>query len=435
MRKFIAALAALVALTQPALAQQKPLVIVNGQTRQIPSATTLVDGDGKAYVRKETTAVNLYVDAVAGVDSATCGTGTGAAACQSIPQVTKNLCVNYNHSVLPTIHGVAGQTYTQGLAFTGGLLSTATPFCSGIANVAFDGHGSTISTTNDWAVKVYYAPIAVELHNVTLQASGTVGAPILVRGTGFIGIKEGVTLGSAAPGFPLIWAYGGAQVVTCPTSLCPSNTALNITGGGLAAFLAQNGGGIQIEGLAVNITGTPTYSLAFAAALDNGTIDFVSAPITGAANGPQFNAKLGGVINTTGQTGGYATCSNDYLPGSTCGRMENTGIISHPGTPSIASGSCGTGCIVQRGEFGFTIVFGTGLGFVSGTEYGPVRIRFATQTDYNWCGVTPADPSIAPSRLLIGAPAGSANGYFDLWWKGNGSDPNGKAIYATCRAN
>ncbi|KKW93968.1 hypothetical protein [Sphingobium chungbukense] len=413
----------------------RPLVTSSGLTQRISSADTLVDGSGRPYVAKALTAVNLYVDAVAGVDSNTCGTGTGALACKTIPQVTRNLCVNYSHSVLPTIHGVAGQTYTEGLSFTGGLLSTATPFCSGIANISFDGHGSTISTTNDWAVKVYYAPIAVELHNVTLQASGTVGAPILVRGTGFIGIKEGVTLGSAAPGFPLVWAYGGAQVVTCPVSLCPANTTLTITGSGLAAFLAQNGGGIQVEGLNVVNVGTPAFTLGYAAAAQNGTIDFVAAPISGATTGPTFNAVRNGVINTLGQTGGYSACPNNYLPGTTCGRMESGGMMAYPGTPTIASGSCGTGCFIQNSEHGFTIVYGTGLGSTSGTTYGPVRIRFATQTDYRACSLQPSDPAIGTPWMLLGAPAGSVNGFFDIYWKGNGSDPANKAIYVSCRSN
>ncbi|KKW92698.1 hypothetical protein [Sphingobium chungbukense] len=378
--------------------------------------------------------VNIYVDAVAGTDSATCGTGTGAAACRTIPQASRNLCVNYNHTAVPTIHGVAGQVYTQGLAFTGGLLSTALPQCSGITNISFDGHGSTISTTNDWAVKLYYTPIAVELHNVTLQASGTVGGPILVRGAGFIGIKEGVTLGAAAPGFPLIWAYGGAQVVTCPTSLCPANTVINITGGGLAAFLAQESGGIQIEGTSLNITGSPTFTLAFAAATDAGTIAFISTPITGAVTGDQFSIANNAFLYTGGQTGGYSACALTYLPGTTCGQVYAEGAVSQPGTPTPTSG-CGTGCTVQGQERAFVVIYGTGLGFVNGTTYGPARITFRTRTDYRACYVQPSDPAIGTPWVLIAPPTGSANGYMDIYWKGNGFDPNTKALYISCNVN
>lgn len=383
---------------------------------------------------RQTSAVDLYVDAVNGTDSITCGTGTGTSACKTLPQVARNLCVNYSYSAVPTIHGVAGQTYSLGLAFKSGFSgANSTPLCDGIPTVIFDGHGSTINSTDGGAIILYYVPMTLYVKNVALQITGANGSPLLVRGAGVAILAEGVTLGQAATSWPQAWAYGGGQIATCPVSICPSS-GVTLTGGGTHAFLSGENGAIQVEGTTLALSGTPAYTVGFAGAFDGGITSFVSTTITGAATGDQFVASMGGVVNINAQTGGYSICTNTYLPGNKCGQMFGGGLISQMGTPAPTSG-CGTGCLVQGAENAFTAIYGTGLGSTNGTTYGPARITFSTRTNYNACAIQPSDPAIGTPWISMVPPAGSANGGIDIFWKGSGASPSGKALYISCAVN
>lgn len=469
-RRILSALLA-VTLASAAFAQDLPTVNIGGVSQRLPPGHTLgtrpsttgsaainipagdvptSPSDGDCWVTstgtfcrnggvtrgpvsiKEPAAVNIYVDSVAGVNSPTCGTGTGALACQTLPQAARNLCVNYNHTAVPVIHGVAGQTYTAGLQFTGGFAGAASkPICDGIPTVIFDGHGSSIASADSGAIMLYYVPMTLYIKNVSISVTSVNGSPILVRGAGVVIIAEGVTIGQAASGWAQAWAYGGGQIATCPVSVCPANTVVNMTGtGGTSAFLATEAGGIQVEGTSLNISGSPAYTNGFANATGQGIIAFAATTISGAATGDQFIATLGGVVNTNAQTGGYSACQNTYLPGDKCGQVFAGGVISQPGAPTVTSG-CGTGCIVQGSERAFRVVYGTGLGSTSGTTYGPARITFATRTNYSACAVQPSDPAIGTPWVLVAAPT-TAPGYIDVYWRGNGTDPATRTIYVTC---
>lgn len=84
---------------------------------------------------------------------------------------------------------------------------------------------------------------------------------------------------------------------------------------GIAGYgwLAQYGGRITQAPVAVEIVGGPTFSGAFAAAVDGGGISVnPGASFTGSATGKRYSAERGGSINTNGAGAGY-------FPGSISG--------------------------------------------------------------------------------------------------------------------
>jgi hypothetical protein len=79
------------------------------------------------------------------------------------------------------------------------------------------------------------------------------------------------------------------------------------------------GGHIVVGAVALTLTGTPAYSVGFAATVGGGGLIQCSAvSFSGSATGPKYNSSLNGVINTNGQ-------GTSYFPGSTAGSTPTGG--------------------------------------------------------------------------------------------------------------
>ena len=373
--------------------------------------------------------VVLNVDNISGTDTATCGATTGAGACASWQQAYNNIANYPLMSGIATIKGTAGQTYTSGININGGATDAPNPLPSGIGGVILDGKGSTISFSGI-AIYCRYAPMGVITRNLTLISSASSG--IVSRGSCMVSIEQGMTFGGGASNYPEILAFGGGQVATCPLSTCPLNTVTYITGGAQCFAQALNGGQIQIEGANLSISGTPTFTSAFACASDLGAVSFAGTTIVGTnIVGDQFFAQKGGVIDIGGQNGGYAVCSDTYLPGSLCGQLYSGARISEPGYATVTG--CGTGAIVQQFEWVSTVIMGAGLAHVNGTKYNSCLLTMATRTNYLSCSANPSDGTIFQFiSLQPSGPTGSANQTWRIVWTSNGTDPSGSAISLNC---
>ena len=383
--------------------------------------------------------VILHVDNVLGADSATCGATTGSGACATPQRALNNLCANYYPlNTVPTIQFTAGQTYTTALLFSGGATVTgAEPQCIGIGNILIDGQGSTMTSTGN-TLYCRYAAMGVGIRNLTISSSGA--GPIAFRGGGcMLSIETGVTIGSAANGYPQILAYGGGQVATCPTTeaRCTGNV-VNISGGGGCFAQATNGGQIQIEGATVNLIGTPAYSIAFSCAVESGsTVSFFQSAITGTnATGDQFYGAKLGYTDTNAQgslafPGNYTTCTNTYLPGSTCGQNYFGARFSDPGLPTISG--CGSGAIIQNYEPYSTVILGSGLATTNLTLVSSCRVTMATRTNYTGCIVgTQNGANYTGINANFVGPTSSANGYVVINFYANGSASTGSAFTLSC---
>ena len=373
--------------------------------------------------------VVLNVDNISGTDTATCGATTGAGACASWQQAYNNIANYPLMSGIATIKGTAGQTYTSGININGGATDAPNPLPSGIGGVILDGKGSTISFSGI-AIYCRYAPMGVITRNLTLISSASSG--IVSRGSCMVSIEQGMTFGGGASNYPEILAFGGGQVATCPLSTCPLNTVTYITGGAQCFAQALNGGQIQIEGTNLSISGTPTFTSAFACASDLGAVSFAGTTIVGTnIVGDQFFAQKGGVIDIGGQNGGYAVCSDTYLPGSLCGQLYSGARISEPGYATVTG--CGTGAIVQQFEWVSTVIMGAGLAHVNGTKYNSCLLTMATRTNYLSCSANPSDGTIFQFiSLQPSGPTGSANQTWRIVWTSNGTDPSGSSVSLNC---
>ena len=373
--------------------------------------------------------VVLHVDNVSGTDSNTCGATTGSGACASVQQAYLNLCENYYPlNNVPTIQLTAGQTYSSGLAIAGGASDNAPPMCVGISQLILDGQVSTISMSG---IPVYlrYAPMGVSLRRLTLISSAS--SDVVVRGAGMVNLEDGIILGGSASNYPELLAYGAGQIATCPTSTCSLNTVLTISGGGESFAQEISGGSIQIEGVPVVITGTPTFTQGFVNVTQNGSVSFFQASISGAIVGDQFFGSKLGLVDINGQTGSYSTCSDTYLPGSICGQLYSGARISEAGYATVSG--CGTGATVQNMEPYFNILLGSGLASTNGTAVTSCRVTMATRSNYTSCIAIPANggaETVLTNSFV--SPTSSANGYVNLQWIANGYSPTGNGIYISC---
>lgn len=98
------------------------------------------------------------------------------------------------------------------------------------------------------------------------------------------------------------------------------NRNYTITNGGVSLYAhvtAYDGGQIRTQSCAVTLSGTPSFTGAFALADRGGTILSNSNTYTGGATGPRYNAfRSGGVLTFGGET---------YLPG------DSAGVVTSPG--------------------------------------------------------------------------------------------------------
>lgn len=192
---------------------------------------------------------------------------------------------------------LADGTYTDNLAVT-------RPFTNGI--VVMNGDSSTPSNVLVTGSTVVQYSARLDLQNFKIQpASGNAISAIL---DGVINLGVGIIFGSAT---------GASQCYASDNGKIFFNAAYTISGGAAAHFYSVYGGDITTNGVAVTVSGTPTFSGQFAYCQDS-NINFASSTFTGSATGQRFNVTSNGVI----WDGGAGVSA---LPGNAAGTWSTGG--------------------------------------------------------------------------------------------------------------
>lgn len=398
--------------------------------------------------------VTVYVDFVNGTDAVGKGTSFGVNAFKTIQYAFTRLCSDYDHQgKVPTIQ-CAGPTAAGGSVgiqvHTSGLIVTDidTPLTQnysvpvGVQQVNLDLGGSTIQpATGGRCISIRGPRLYVLLSNCRLDGSVSAGDSIYVYGGGAeVGLGGGISWLGTNSSYSMMQASRGGRIHTRP------NTTGYVVSGG-AGYWAQSiiGGCIEIEGVQIQISGTPTFTQCFIQA-DKGIVSLFGSAFTGTnIVGKQYiSQKEPGFIDINAQTGGQVVVingsnvtSNDYtaspfssglatgfIPGTIAGTMGFLGgRVSDPGTPTITSGG-GTSPLIQGTEPGFLIVLGSG---------NPTTVTVQLATTSNWlvANATPRNfGQLTNFTRAWTAPSGSTPGTLVLTW-GAGST-SGAVIDVQC---
>jgi hypothetical protein len=201
---------------------------------------------------------------------------------------------------------VGSGTYTGAVIVNG-------PFV-GLGTVSLVGDTTTptnvvISTTStDCITSQNNCVLSVGGFKLTTTTSGSC---LTASANGTIYITGAMNFGSTPTNSPQISASNGGKVF---------NFAANITisGGSFAHAYAQQLGGIVYAGITVTVSGTPTFSYAFAAANNVGFFRSASVTYAGSAIGPRYNASANSVVQTDG-------AGASALPGNAAGSTSSGG--------------------------------------------------------------------------------------------------------------
>ncbi|MFO0906762.1 MAG: hypothetical protein U0835_00070 [Isosphaeraceae bacterium] len=269
------------------------------------TALSNLGGVPLAAVRTKLTAnATFYVNGSTGND--TTGTGASGAPWRTIQKAINAVAANLDLCGFTVTIQVADGTYTAG-AFAGA------PFVGG-GTVLLQGNTSTpancvISTTNVEAIS--------GAGNTVLQVAGfkvqttTGGAGVKASSGAKISIVGPMDFGACAS-YQLFATDTGSAIMI--------GSGYTISGGALAHKASSVGGEIAytIGSPSITLTGTPAFSVAFAAASVLSVMNVAGATFTGSATGPRYLASSNSVISTNG--GGA-----NYFPGNSAGSNPTGG--------------------------------------------------------------------------------------------------------------
>ena len=287
------------------MATRKPLVLVAGRPEELAA------GDRLYKVRELLTAARTYYVRTDGNDSNNGLANTAGGAFLTIQKAIDTVATLDNGGFDVTIQVGAGTYVANNIlkSFVG----------SGIVNITGAGDTTVI------------AP------NVTGPCFGD-----SIGSGGWLGIYD-ITSMKLAPtaascwGIGSIWGAGGlayfgninfafagasGQHLAVGRGGFVGNKDRNytITNGGASIYAhvtAADGGQIRAQSCTVTLSGTPSFTTAFALADRGGTILTNSNTYSGSATGPRYNAfRAGGVLTFGGET---------YLPGN------SAGVVTSPG--------------------------------------------------------------------------------------------------------
>lgn len=152
--------------------------------------------------------------------------------------------------------------------------------------------------------------------------------PITIRGFALSNAAPfgcGVRLDSASRAVLSNMAFGqcvNANVRSgAPGAYVSIDGGYTVTGGAAASLLALEQGAICQNGGTVTVTGTPAFSQGWAVGTLGGLSFVNNVTFSGAATGPRYAVSTGGIVNTNG-------AGPNYLPGSTAGTNDGTGVYA-----------------------------------------------------------------------------------------------------------
>lgn len=257
---------------------------------------------------KLTAPLNLYVSAT-GSDTLNTGLAIGSPFL-TIQHAYNVAAAKYDLQGFQAIINVADGAYTAGISAQGALVnpSQTSPWVEvqgnpgTPGNVTVTANGANCFTATQGAF--------IELNGIALSVTGSSQAACIsaVQG-GTIAFKN-LSFGAINSASAHITAQSGG------TAIVSGN--YNITAGGGLGHYAASGGGIQANSFVVTLTGTPVFSVGFAAATHGGGIYAPAMTYTGAATGPRYSTVQNAWIDTNG--GGP-----NYFPGSSAGSSATGG--------------------------------------------------------------------------------------------------------------
>jgi len=208
-------------------------------------------------------------------------------------------------------YDLAGYTATIQLAdgtYTAGLNATVAPV------------GGSITINGDAVTPSNVVISTTSANALTFNASGTTTIQNMELTTATSGICLYAVNGSTVNvGAGLIFgACAGEHVLASGNANINLNNNYSVTGSATRHWHAVNSGIITADGITLTLTGTPSFSTAFAQAERIGYIESTGDSFSGSATGSRYSANSNGVINSGG---GGAT----YLPGSTSGTTATGG--------------------------------------------------------------------------------------------------------------
>lgn len=157
----------------------------------------------------------------------------------------------------------------------------------------------------------------VSVSGVTLSASGgsgdyqSGGFGVLAETSSSITLGSGIAFASCSTAH--IYSLTGASV-----GLAGAGQSYSITGSAGAHILANSGGSASIADAIITLSGSPSFSNAFASSGSGATVSVWGCTFSGGATGMRFAASLNGTINSEG-------AGANYLPGSTAGATASGG--------------------------------------------------------------------------------------------------------------
>jgi hypothetical protein len=253
--------------------------------------------------------LTLHSDFINGADTATCGTGTGNAACKTVQQAFTLLVRNYDTEGQPVTisfnnNDTTGLNITQ--SWLGGSPVTIQGPGGSPPSIGFNTTGTAITVN---------APLPANLNLVGFKITSVNDGAIKIFSAGVVNVGENMNFGAVNSGVPHLQASGAGAGIQCNGVFGAGG--YTVSGGGFAHFQAVTGGVITC-GNPITVTGTPAFS-EFASTAFNGTLLYTST-ITGAATGLRYHAQGNGVIFT-----GAGACGPTYFPGSNPGVLGTGG--------------------------------------------------------------------------------------------------------------
>ncbi len=270
----------------------------------LTAITSLVRSGYQGATRVRLTAnTNFYVNASTGNDSNNGLTsGTAWATLQNAYDVVRK---NYDLSGFVATINVASGTYAA-LNAQGPCVGTTAP-----ASVIFSGSGATVSTSTGSACFSAQTGAQYSVSGFTVVCSTNGGSGIAAVGGGSI-LSLGASMVFGACSGSHMLASGGGQIL--------GTANYSITGSAGAHMNAANGGAVSVgSSLSVTLTGTPTFSTAFALATGLSQINSGGNTYTGSANGTRYNVASNAMVNT-------ASGGSSYFPGGAAGITGTGGI-------------------------------------------------------------------------------------------------------------
>jgi hypothetical protein len=286
-------------------------VVFDGNYKMLSTPTPLsfvVPGTPKPLLAPRT----YFVDGSAGSDSND-GLAAGAGhAFATLPKVM-SVILSLNMNGFAVTVNVANGTYGPVIC----------PALNGAGTVSFIGNTTTpanvtVAATTGEAIYVQGTGYSFSGMTPTSAANGSaphLGCGIRVGGASTCSISN---MGFGACAFAHILSEFGGAVGMLGVATGNPSAFINIVGSAGAFMYVDGSGTISTGQTILTLTGSPTFSSAFAFATTNGSISLPFQSITGSATGSKFSASLNGVISTSGS-------GINYYPGNSAGTTTTGG--------------------------------------------------------------------------------------------------------------